>query len=215
MTSDRLIKRASSSCCNFLCVVLAAAYLKYRRCRLSCLPFVWHYFSLWHTHTHTHTVTHTHTHTHTHTVTHTLWPTHSDLCMLDGLFFISSYFVSVHLGMPQWDASFSRTVAFCETCHCNHMLFNICQWILIHLCTSAAFMCWEETAYIEPAAEAPCHQQKWRTGDGVCWHMHAFCIQQLLVLALHNCTIGSFSKQFSSHQDCHPFTWSDHKDLIR
>ena len=49
--SDRLMKRASFSCCNFLCVVLAAAYLKYRRCRLSCLPFVWHFFSLWHTHT--------------------------------------------------------------------------------------------------------------------------------------------------------------------
>ena len=44
--SDRLMKRASYSCCNFLCVVLAAAYLKYRRCRLSCLPFVWHFFSL-------------------------------------------------------------------------------------------------------------------------------------------------------------------------
>ena len=29
---------------DFLCVVLAAAYLKYRRCRLSCLPFVWHFF---------------------------------------------------------------------------------------------------------------------------------------------------------------------------
>ena len=46
------MKRASFSCCNFLCVVLAAAYLKYRRCRLSCLPFVWDFFSLWHTHTH-------------------------------------------------------------------------------------------------------------------------------------------------------------------
>ena len=46
------MKRASFSCCNFLCVVLAVAYLKYRRCRLSCLPFVWHFFSLWHTHTH-------------------------------------------------------------------------------------------------------------------------------------------------------------------
>ena len=44
--SDRLMKRASFSCCNFLCVVLAAAYLKHRRCRLSCLPFVWHFFSL-------------------------------------------------------------------------------------------------------------------------------------------------------------------------
>ena len=49
-------------------VVLAATYhtgLKYRRCRLSCLPFVWHFFSLWHTRTHTHAHTHTHTHTHT------------------------------------------------------------------------------------------------------------------------------------------------------
>ena len=44
------MKRASYSC-NFLCVVLAATYLKYRRYRLSCLPFVWHFFSLWHTHT--------------------------------------------------------------------------------------------------------------------------------------------------------------------
>ena len=50
--SDRLMKRASFSCCNFLCVVLATAYLKYRRCRLSCLPFDWHFFSLWHMHTH-------------------------------------------------------------------------------------------------------------------------------------------------------------------
>ena len=72
------MKRASYSC-NFLCVVLAAAYLKYRRCRLSCLPFVWYFFSLWHTHTHTHAhtrarahihphTTHTHTHTHTHSL---------------------------------------------------------------------------------------------------------------------------------------------------
>ena len=57
--SDRLMKRASYSCCNFLCIVLAAAYLKYRLCRLSCLPFVWHPFF--------HCDTHTHTHTHTHT----------------------------------------------------------------------------------------------------------------------------------------------------
>ena len=42
--SDRLMKRASYSCCIFVCVVLAAAYLKYRRYRLSCLPFVWHFF---------------------------------------------------------------------------------------------------------------------------------------------------------------------------
>ena len=54
------MKRASCSCCNFLCVVHAATYLKYRRYRLSCLPFVWHFLSLWHTHTHTHTHTRTH-----------------------------------------------------------------------------------------------------------------------------------------------------------
>ena len=53
--SDRLMKRASCSCCNFLCVVLAAAYLKYRRCHLSCLPFFWHFFFHCDTHTHTHT----------------------------------------------------------------------------------------------------------------------------------------------------------------
>ena len=57
--SDRLMKRASYSCCNFLCVVLAAAYLKYHRCRLSCLPFVWHLFFIV-THTHTHAQTHNH-----------------------------------------------------------------------------------------------------------------------------------------------------------
>ena len=53
--SDRLMKRASYSCCNFLCIVLAsaAAYLKYRLCRLSCLPFVWHPFFHCDTHTHT------------------------------------------------------------------------------------------------------------------------------------------------------------------
>ena len=58
--SDRLMKRASYSCCNFLCIVLAAADLKYRLCRLSCLPFVWHLFFI---------VTHTHTHTHSHSRT--------------------------------------------------------------------------------------------------------------------------------------------------
>ena len=61
------MKRASYSCCNFLCVVFAAAYLKSRRCRLSCLPFVRQFFSLWHTHAHTNTRARTHTHTHTHT----------------------------------------------------------------------------------------------------------------------------------------------------
>ena len=44
--SDRLMKRASQSSCNFLCIVLAAAYLKYCWYRLSCLPFVCHFFSL-------------------------------------------------------------------------------------------------------------------------------------------------------------------------
>ena len=39
------MKRASCSCCNFLCVVHAATYLKYHRYRLSCLPFVWHFLS--------------------------------------------------------------------------------------------------------------------------------------------------------------------------
>ena len=34
----RLMKRASYSCCNFLCIVLAAIYLKYHRYRLWCLP---------------------------------------------------------------------------------------------------------------------------------------------------------------------------------
>ena len=53
--SDRLMKRASYSCCSFLCIVLAAAYLKYRLCRLSCLPFVWHPFFIV---THTHTLVH-------------------------------------------------------------------------------------------------------------------------------------------------------------
>ena len=79
--SDWLMKRASCSCCNFLCVVHAATNLKYRRYRLSCLPFVWHFLSLWHTHsqhTHTHTHTHTRTHTHTHTQhTHTHTHTHT------------------------------------------------------------------------------------------------------------------------------------------
>ena len=59
--SDRLMKRASYSCCNFLCIVLAAAYLNYSPYRLSCLPLVWHFFFI---------VTHTHTHTHTHAHTH-------------------------------------------------------------------------------------------------------------------------------------------------
>ena len=35
----------------------AATHLKYRRCRLSCLPFIWHFFFI---------VTHTHPHTHKH-----------------------------------------------------------------------------------------------------------------------------------------------------
>ena len=49
------MKPASSSCCIFDCVLLAAAYLRYRRYRLLCLLFVWHLFSLWHIHKHTHT----------------------------------------------------------------------------------------------------------------------------------------------------------------
>ena len=65
--SDRLMKRASYSCCNFLCIVLAAAYLKYHWCRLSCLPFVWHPFFHCDTHMHTHIHTHTYTKTHTYT----------------------------------------------------------------------------------------------------------------------------------------------------
>ena len=44
--SDRLMKRASYSCCIFLCVVLAAAYLKFCRYHMSRLPFVWHFLSL-------------------------------------------------------------------------------------------------------------------------------------------------------------------------
>ena len=52
-------KRASYmySCCNFLCVVLAATYLKYCRYRFFvlaiCLAL---FFSLWHAHAHTHTL---------------------------------------------------------------------------------------------------------------------------------------------------------------
>ena len=30
-------------------MVVCASYLKYHWCRLSCLPFVWQFFSLWHT----------------------------------------------------------------------------------------------------------------------------------------------------------------------
>ena len=56
--SDRLMKRASYSCCISLCVVLAAAHLKCRRYCLF-LPFVRHFFFIV-----THTGTHTHTHTH-------------------------------------------------------------------------------------------------------------------------------------------------------
>ena len=56
-THTHTMKRASYSCCNFLCIVLAAAYLKYRLCRLSCLPFVWHPF--FHCDTHTHIRLHT------------------------------------------------------------------------------------------------------------------------------------------------------------
>ena len=74
----------------------AAAYLKYRRYRLSCLPFVWHFFFHCDTHARTHARTHTHTRTHTHararctrarphthdarTPAHTLLPHFSLLC---------------------------------------------------------------------------------------------------------------------------------------
>ena len=51
------------TCCNFLCVVLAAAYLKFRRCRLSCLPFAWHLFAC-HSSGTFFIVTHTHARTH-------------------------------------------------------------------------------------------------------------------------------------------------------
>ena len=34
-------------------MVVCATYLKYHRCRLSCLPFVWHFYSLSHTHART------------------------------------------------------------------------------------------------------------------------------------------------------------------
>ena len=80
--SDRLMKRASSSCCNFprLCVVLAATYLKYRQCRLSCLLFVWHLFSLSLTYTHTGTCARKHTHAHTHT--HTCMQARTHICTL-------------------------------------------------------------------------------------------------------------------------------------
>ena len=38
----------------FLCVVLATAYVKYRQCHLSRLPFIWHFlFNVTHPHTHT------------------------------------------------------------------------------------------------------------------------------------------------------------------
>ena len=48
----------TNSCSTFLCFVLAAAYLKYHCCDLSCLPFIWHFLFI---------VTHTHPHTHSHT----------------------------------------------------------------------------------------------------------------------------------------------------
>ena len=50
--SDWLMKRVSYSRCSFLCIVLVATYLKYRRYRLSCLPFVWHFFFHFDTRTH-------------------------------------------------------------------------------------------------------------------------------------------------------------------
>ena len=46
------MKRGCYFCCNFLCGG-SATHLKYHRIRLSCLPFVLHFFSSRHTHTHT------------------------------------------------------------------------------------------------------------------------------------------------------------------
>ena len=88
ISPKQILKAHTHTCCNFLCVVLAAAvYLKYRQCRLSCLPFVWDFFSLWHTHTHTHTHARTRLATNVHplqwisfflrkTLNSCLWKTH-------------------------------------------------------------------------------------------------------------------------------------------
>ena len=77
--SDRLMKRASYSCCNFfaLCLLLltwSIAGIVCRACHSSGTFFMWHThtyylssFSETHTHTRTHTRTHTHTHTHART----------------------------------------------------------------------------------------------------------------------------------------------------
>ena len=62
--SDQLMKRASYSCCNFLCVVLAAAYLKYRRCRLV-VPAI--RLALFFIVTHPRARTHAHIHAHART----------------------------------------------------------------------------------------------------------------------------------------------------
>ena len=54
--------RASCCSCVFLCVSLAAAYLKYHWCHSSCLPLVWRFlFIVTQTHTHTHACMHIHT----------------------------------------------------------------------------------------------------------------------------------------------------------
>ena len=60
-----------------LCLCVQCVYVV-TRClyqHASCLPLLWHFFSLCdthtHTHTHTHTLTHTPTHSHTQTHTHT------------------------------------------------------------------------------------------------------------------------------------------------
>ena len=70
------MKRASSSCCIFLCVVLAATWsiadIACHACHSSGT-----FFSLWHTDTHTDTDTHTQTQTHTDTHTHTHTHTHT------------------------------------------------------------------------------------------------------------------------------------------
>ena len=103
---------------------------------------------------------------------------------------------AIQHGRSGWTSRLCRSVRKGRSRRLFYTYLNICQWILIHLCTSCAFMCWEETANIEPAAEAPCHQQKWHAGDGICWRTHGSCIEQLLVLVLHNCTIGSFQNNF-------------------
>ena len=91
--SDRLMRQASCGCCRCslkFFVVLATAYWKYR---WSCLPFTWRFLSL-------------RCYTHART--------HSDLCMLDGLFSSVSFYFGASGSWLSEMASFSRTVAFFE-----------------------------------------------------------------------------------------------------